>query len=351
MVRRRNAAEAERDLVRVCHTTADPTPVQDRVLRHLRRLLTADAAFFATADPQTLLFTGARTEEPLAAATALFLDNEFRGGDVNAFASLATAPAHVATLDAATRNDRYASGRYRDIMRPLGLGDELRAALVVDGHCWGYLCLHRTESPRGFSTREVALLERVGPHIAHALRRSVALGRAEQAATVHRPGVLLLADDLSVVASTPEAEQLMELIGKGPTGFPLPAAVCSVAAALHAVQRGIRLNPSATVRARNGQWVSVHAARLQGPAGPGGISVVLDPTEARGTPSVLLGAYALTPRETEVATRVLRGESTRTITDALHISANTVQDHLKAIFDKTGARSRRELVGLLLAPR
>ncbi len=351
MVRRRNVAEAERDLVRVCHITADPTLVQDRVLHYLRRLLTADAAFFATADPQTLLFTGARTEEPLAASTPLFLDNEFRGGDVNTFASLATAPAHVATLDDATRNDRYASGRYRDIMRPLGLGDELRAALVADGQCWGYLCLHRTESPRGFSTREVALLERVGPHIAHALRRSVALGRTEQASAVNRPGVLLLADDLSIVASTPEAEHLMELIGENSTGFPLPAAVCSVAAALHAVQRGARLVPSATVRARNGQWISLHAARLQGPAGQSGISVVLDPTDARGTPSVLLGAYALTPREVEVATRVLRGESTRTITDGLHISAHTVQDHLKAIFDKTGARSRRELVGLLLAPR
>ncbi|MBC3194508.1 GAF domain-containing protein [Pseudonocardia sp. C8] len=351
MVRRQNAAEAERDLVRVCHTTADPTVVQDRVLHHLRRLLTADAAFFATADPTTLLFTGARTEEPLTGSASLFLDNEFGGGDVNAFASLARAPVHVATLDDATRHDRHASARYRDIMRPLGLGDELRAALVVAGQCWGYLCLHRTESPRGFSTREVALLERVGPHIAHALRRAVALCRAEQDTVVNRPGVLLLADDLSVVASTPEAEQLVDLIGRNPSGFPLPAAVCSVAAALHAVQRGVPLDPSATVRARNGRWISLHAARLQGPAWQGTISVVLEPTDTRGTPSVLLGAYALTPRETEVATRVLRGESTRTITDGLHISAHTVQDHLKAIFDKTGARSRRELVGLVFAPR
>ena len=72
--------------------------------------------------------------------------------------------------------------------------------------------------------------------------------------------------------------------------------------------------------------------------------------------AVLIGqGHGLSRRETEVCALTARGLSTPDMAQHLSISANTVQDHLKSIFDKTGARNRRELVSLMFfeeyAPR
>ncbi len=44
-----------------------------------------------------------------------------------------------------------------------------------------------------------------------------------------------------------------------------------------------------------------------------------------------------------------QGQTTGQIAAAFHITSNTVQDHFKAIFDKVGVRSRRELVSQFFA--
>jgi DNA-binding CsgD family transcriptional regulator len=351
MTRRASAVEAEREIVRHCHNGLDVVPLQRQVLQSLRRLMPVDAAFFATADPETLLFTGAYAEEPLDVVTPLFLANEFGEDDVNKFASLTASAQRVATLDSASRGDRHSSPRSRDIMQPLGLGDELRAALMVGPDCWGYLCLHREDHPLGFTSSEAATIARLGPHIAHGLRQATLLHICTAGDTAS-PGVVLLAKDLSLVAITAEAEHLISLVEDvSSTSLPLPLAVYTVVVALQDVRHETSTShalPSARVQTRDGRWINVHASHLREPHGEDQIAVILEPIQARATVPLMLSAYGLSVREVEVATLVLRGESTRAMVKTLHISQHTVQDHLKAVFDKTGVHSRRDLVGMLL---
>ena len=58
-------------------------------------------------------------------------------------------------------------------------------------------------------------------------------------------------------------------------------------------------------------------------------------------------AWALSPREREVARLVIDGLTNEDIAAALFISANTVRDHLKTIFGKTGVTRRRDLMAAL----
>ena len=101
------------------------------------------------------------------------------------------------------------------------------------------------------------------------------------------------------------------------------------------------------LRSRAGQWLSLHASRLCGPPAPQ-IGVVIEPTPAAQISPLLLNVYGLTTAQSRVVALVVRGHSTRQIVRELHISANTIQEHLTAAFDKFGVRSRRELVAAVL---
>ena len=351
MASRDATLRAEGELLRLCHSGLDVAELQVGVLRSLRRLMPVDAAFFATADPGTLLFTGALSEEPLQAAASRFLDNEFGGEDVNTFVSLATSGSPVASLDGATHHERLSSLRYREILRPLGLGDELRAALSIGADCWGYLCLHRTDSALGFTDAEAALVGRLVPHVAHGLRQAVLGYGSPSGGGGVTPGVLVLTRALDVVAITPEAEDLLSLMPVPTPGARLPIAVLTVVLALEATQQQgapLRPPPTARVPLATGGWLTVHAAWLRGPADDDRITVILQPAQAADTVPLLLAAHGLTRREAEVARLVLRGASTVEMVDTMRISRYTVQDHLKAVFDKVGVRSRRDLAGALL---
>ncbi|HZE17661.1 MAG TPA: helix-turn-helix transcriptional regulator, partial [Mycobacterium sp.] len=334
-------------VLEACYTpVGELGALRDHLLGSLRRAVPFDAAFVATADPDTLLFTSSFAEEPLVSAAPLLLDNEFgTSPDVNRFADLARAVAPVASLDQATAGDRTSSVRSRQIMEPLRMGDEARLALRVDGTTWGFMCLHRS-GRRGFTAQELAVLAKVAPHVGGGVRRLVTTGCAP-AASGSLEAVILAADDVVVAVGGAVDHAVW-----GPTvvGGPLPLPLLAVVRRLQAIERGAPDCPPATVRVRTrtGDLMGVHATRLYGEAGTASIVLTIAPVSPDELSSLLLAAYGLTPAQRRVAGLVLQGRTTSQIVVELRISAHTVQDHLKAVFDKTGARSRRALVNALM---
>jgi DNA-binding CsgD family transcriptional regulator len=349
------ARRREADLVRRCYAGLDAAALQAEIIRSVRALLPVDAIFVATADPSTLLFTSTLAEDPLVDATVQFLDNEFGHVDVNKFQSLVADAPHVATLDEATRGQRDDSHRSREIMTPLGFGDELRAALVTSAGCWGYLCLHRADSQHGFTPGEARLIARLATHLGNGCRQAMALPYQDVTAA-GAPGVIVLHPDLTVAAITGEAEHwLTQIPNHQPDPQRLPPAVYAVAARLRNIDAatippGPGAAPTVRVPATTGGWLHLHASHLTGTAADD-IAVIIEPAHPATMAPLLLTAMGLTPRERDVARLVLRGASTQTIGTDLYLSPHTVKDHLKSIFDKLGVRSRRDLVAHILTHR
>jgi DNA-binding CsgD family transcriptional regulator len=335
-----------------CYVAADDfASFRKRLIGRIKRVVTIEASFFAASDPDTLLFTRAWADQPLAAVGSLFLANEFGPNvDFNRFAQLARAKQPTATLDTATEGQRLASARFREIMAPLQLGDELRVALRTGHTTWGFLCLHR-QGRAGFSPRDVDILGKIAPHAGEALRRIVASSLPPLRGASSATGVVLADKDIIVGMTGSAASWLAELDSNVlAVGDAVPFSLLAVVRRLETLERGLTVeaSPSLTVATRGGSLLEVHAARMSGAGGQNPVAITLAPASATARSCLLLAARGLTPAQRRVASAVLRGLSTREICIELSIGEHTVQDHLKAVFEKVGVGSRRELVAALL---
>ena len=80
-------------------------------------------------------------------------------------------------------------------------------------------------------------------------------------------------------------------------------------------------------------------------------AVLLEPARPHELAPLAADAYGLTERERAVTRLVAEGLPTDAIGARLFISPWTVQDHLKAIFEKVGVSTRGELVAQVFFER
>jgi DNA-binding NarL/FixJ family response regulator len=337
------------EIIRLCHSALDSQTLRSELLKRLRTVIPFDYAYFSTTDPATQLNTSSvLVEEPPDWCIGVFLENEFLQADFNKFSAMLRDHQPVGILSEATGHELHRSQRYREMLTPMAMADELRAIFITDAACWGTLCLHLEKAKSGYSAAEANYLAQLIPHIANGLRKALLLSKAVSAKTPDAPGVLILAEDLSIVATTDAADHWLKELSameKADRGA-LPVPVRSVVASLKAIESGrVAGNtlPKVRLHMRSGHWLMLYASRLSSSGSQKQISVIFERAQPAEIAPLIMQAYNLTKREGEVTQCVLRGSSTTEIAAALHISSNTVQDHLKAIFEKVDVGSRGEL--------
>jgi DNA-binding CsgD family transcriptional regulator len=300
-----------------------------------------------TLDPASLLVTS-HFDEGIPELPPQWLIHEYHQDDVNKLADVARSTRGISTLHEATGGDPAGSPRWHFNMA-LGGDQELIAALRTQaGDVWGALGLYREPGQPLFDAVELAFIRQVAPSLAEGARRALLIGEAVDPEGPEAPGLLVLTDKGEVESATPGVERWLQALPDGDwDAGKLPSSVRAVAGrALRTAEHPDEPGQVAVSRvlSRAGTWVVLHGACLVSGSARR-VAVIVESAHPARIAPLLMSVYGLTEREQEVTRLVLQGNSTVEIAERLVVSAHTVQQHLKSIFDKTGVRSRRDLVG------
>jgi DNA-binding CsgD family transcriptional regulator len=302
-----------------------------------------------TLDPVSLLVTSHYQAE-FPEIPPEWLAHEYFDDDFHKLADVARSERGISTLYEATGGDPRRSAKWNAYIHPYGADQELLVALRTRaGEAWGVVSLYREPGQPQFDPDELHLLREVSPYLAEGARRALLVGEAADPDGPEAPGLIVLRDDWSVESLTPGvARWLAELPdGDWEARGKLPPSVLAVAGRALRTAEHVDVPGEvslARVLSRAGRWMVLHGAALVAD-GARRVAVIIEPAYPARISSLLMAAYALTGREQEVTRLVLQGNSTAEIAERLVVSVHTVQQHLKNVFDKTGVRSRRELVG------
>jgi DNA-binding CsgD family transcriptional regulator len=329
------------DLERLALRAPSRAEFFDEAAVRLQRVLPHDGACWHTLDPGSDLVTEHRLQN-IPDRFPLIAHNEYQVADVNKFADLARAPRKAASLHEATGGRLERSARYRDLFAAGGIGAELRAAFVADGATWGAVIMIRMAGGREFSRDEIDLLDRTSELFGRAVRRGLVAEASQAAAAASdAPGVLELDASGRLERASSTVEPLLEELSgtTAENGWRSPAVQAVASATRRAIAARASQLPVAPVKTPVGTWLVLHGALL----GEGGVALFIQRAHPTLVAPLLLKAYGLTAREQEVTQWLLRGATTAQVAQRLKISPHTVGEHVKSIYDKTGARTRGEL--------
>ncbi len=341
------AQRVRRDVEVIARAGLDLESFLGEALTSIGRSVPHLSACVATVDPATLLLTGT-----LKYGDLLGKDEhdhewgliEYGRAEESSFTELA----HRATAAIPVRLAEPGSYRLNEFMwSRYAYTDELRVVMRDRGRIWGALALFRGTGDPGFDSADADFMSSLSTTLSIGMRLGLLcqLGASPPADTVGPAVVIVDSTDQIAQVSQGADRRLTELkITEHQTA---PTAILSslVGAARRFARGETTRPPSARVRARNGMWLVLHASPMTTRDGhPGDVVITIDEARPPEIVPLVVAAFDLTDRERAVTERVLQGLDTKEIAAALHLSAYTVQDHLKSVFEKAGVRSRRELI-------
>ncbi len=339
------AVERARRVIGRLPAAGAPWPaVAAEVITQLRRVVGFDAFCASQNDPRTTVPAAALADnDAISSRQRLFWQIEMQLPDVNKTGDLVRAPCPAAVLSAATGGDLARSVRWDEVLRPGGIGDELRMALVADGRWWGSISLYRERRAPWFTCGDAAAVAGLAGPIATVARASWTACQLGSSRGEDPPGTVLVTDDGRQVTATAAAERWLARLDpvQRASGVQIHALVARLGAVRAPYARADSVR--SLVRAVDGGWIELNASQLETPVGTGSIAITVQGASPAAVTELLMDAFALTRREQQVAGLALAGRSTGQMGAELFLSRHTVADHLKAIFAKTGVHTRAEL--------
>jgi DNA-binding CsgD family transcriptional regulator len=282
--------------------------------------------------------------------------------DVNLFRGLARARTPAAGLRMTTDDRPKSSARYRELLRPSGIADELRGVLRSDGSPWAYLILFRQAGRPAFSTLEVDLVASLSRPLAAAVRDHSRIGPQAADSDSPGPGLMLFGPDGELISVNDDALAWLEEIAwlehlpassqaTATFGVRIPTAVAATLVRARAIAQDQDHRAARTrIHSKGGRWLVCHASCLRDADGTiGNTALVIEPAKASEIAPIIVQAYQLSAREQQIAELISQGAATSEIAAQLYLSPHTVRDHIKAIFEKVEVASRGELVAKVFA--
>lgn len=361
------AERVRRDIEVVAHAGLGLDDFFAETVDSLSRAVPVDAVCIGTFDPNTVLLTSARKYGSLLGEDHRDPDwglLEYGQVEPTAYREMVAAKRDAVGLNLLNRGATERSNRMSQLMIPeYCFHDEARLVLRDGDRAWAGIAMFRSGAGcRPFDADEIDFLGSLSRTLAYGVRvgllSSVVAGGASAAApatvdapsppppTGHGPAVLIIDRSNEIVQMSAGSQERIADLASGPNGAAVMNPIYGLIGAARRYGSGeSSVPPRLRVRGASGMWLVIHASPLSSADGRVG-EVVVTIEEAR-PPEIIplvVEAFGLTARERDVTQMVLQSVATKDIATALHVSAYTVQDHLKSIFDKAGVRSRRELI-------